>query len=70
MSKTTIEQIIGRLVMDPEFRRQMAADRAQALAGFELTLDERASLDGLDLAELEGAATDLEQRVSKGLLSN
>ena len=70
MSQKVIEQIIGRLVLDPEFRKQMASDRRQALAGYALSDDERVALDGLDLAELEGAATDLEQRVSKGILDN
>jgi hypothetical protein len=70
MSQTTVEQIIGRLVLEPEFRRQMATDQAQALAGYDLTDDERASLSGLDLVELEGAATTLEERVSKGLTGN
>ena len=70
MSRTTLEEIIGRLVLDPEFRRQMAASREQALAGYELTLDERASLDSLNLAELEGAASALEERISKGITAN
>ena len=70
MSQEMVEQIIGRLVLDPEFRKQMAADRKQALAGYTLSDDERAALAGLDLAELEGAATNLEQRVSKGILDN
>jgi hypothetical protein len=70
MSRTTLEQIIGRLVLEPEFRRQMAADRGHALAEYDLTDEERAGLNGLDLAELEGAASSLEERVSKGITAN
>jgi hypothetical protein len=70
MSKDAMEQIIGRLVIDQKFRRQVAADRVQALAGYDLTVDEQAALAGLDLAELEGPASSLEERVSKGLTAN
>jgi hypothetical protein len=70
MSQNTVEQIVGRLVLDPEFRRQMAANRDQALSGYQLSAEERAALDGLDMSELEGAASALEERVSKGILEN
>jgi hypothetical protein len=70
MSQAAVEQIIGRLVLDLEFRKQMAANREQALAGYDLTVEERAALDGLNLAELEGPASTLEERVSKGILAN
>jgi hypothetical protein len=70
MSKETLEQIIGRLVMDKEFRQQLRADRARALAAYQLTDEERAALDGLDLTEVASAASLLDERVSKGLENN
>ena len=70
MSQATVEKIVGRLVLDADFRQQMAKDRTKALAGYELTDEERAGLANLDLAEIEGAASALDERVSKGLLGN
>ena len=70
MSQYVVEQFIGRLVLDAEFRKQMTENRVQALRGYALSDDERAGLDSLDLAELEAAATALEERVSKGITSN
>ena len=70
MSKDAMEQIIGRLVLDPEFRQQMVASRDQALAGYALTQEQRAALAGLDMSDLEAAAALLDERVSKGLQAN
>ena len=70
MSQATVEKIIGRLVLDADFRQQMAKDREQALANYDLTDGERAGLASLDLAEIESAATTLDERVSKGLEQN
>ena len=70
MSQANVEKIVGRLVLDADFRQQMAKDRAAALAHYDLTDGERAGLASLDLAEIESAASMLDERVSKGLESN
>lgn len=68
MSQSNVEQIVGRLVLDREFRRQMAADRQQALAGYELTDEERAHFLRLDLDDFQSAVSQLDERVSKGVM--
>ena len=66
MSQSAVEQIIGRLVMDKEFRAKMEANRDAALKEFNLTSDERASFDAMDLSEFNQGVTALDERVSKG----
>ena len=66
MSQSVVEQIIGRLVIDPAFREQMAYNREAALAEFDLTSEERANFEAMDLNEFNQGAAALDERVSKG----
>ena len=66
MSQAAVEQVMGRLVLDRAFRAQVVADPAQALAEFDLTVEERQGFTALDLAEFDRGASELEERVSKG----
>ena len=65
MSQSAVEQIIGRLVMDKEFRTKMQSNRDAALAEFDLTAEERANLATMDLNEFNASLTGLDERVSK-----
>jgi hypothetical protein len=65
MSQQTVEQIIGRLVIDKEFRARMNTDRAATLAAFDLTDDERSALANVNLEEFNAGISSLDQRVSK-----
>ena len=67
MSRNTVEEVVGRLMLDAAFREQMAVDRVQALASYDLTDEERATLMALDLDTLESGASTLDQRVSKAV---
>lgn len=67
MSQAAVEQVIGRMLLDPGFRNQMASDRQRALSGFDLTEQERAGLDNVDLADFDRTITGLDARVSKGI---
>jgi hypothetical protein len=70
MSQQALEQIIGRLALDQAFREQLRANRAAALAGYDLTPAEIAGLENLDLESLSGAVRDLDERISKGRIGN
>jgi hypothetical protein len=67
MSQSNVEQIVGRLVLDPDFRQQMSTDRQRALAGYDLSEEERGQLLNLDLSLFAGAVSLLDERVSKGM---
>ena len=71
MSQKTVEQIMGKLLLDIDFRKQMTANMSQALAGFDLTEAERQGFKDLDLQDFSQSLTGLDERVSKGIrLSN
>ena len=63
MSKSSVQQVIQRAVSDAAFRRQLQREPAKALAGFDLTAEERASIAGGDPARLTALGVD--QRMSK-----
>ncbi len=70
MSQAAVEQIMGRMLLDRSFRQLMASDMPQALAGFDLTEEEREGLKNIDLADFQQTVTSLDERVSKALTSN
>lgn len=70
MSQAAVEQVIGKLMIDREFRKKMAADINQALAGCDLTPGEREGFTHLDLSDFDKAVGGLDERVSKGLTAN
>ena len=63
MSKSTVNQVIQRAVSDAAFRRQLQANPGKALAGFDLTPDERAAITSGDPTRLTTLGVD--QRMSK-----
>jgi len=66
MSQAAVEQVLGKMVVDREFRNLMRTNQEEALAGFDLTAEERAGLQGLDFADFDQAVTGLDQHVSRG----
>jgi len=66
MSQRVVEQIVGRMLLDREFRKLMAADMDKALTGYELTAEELAGLKNLDLNDFHQTVSGLDERVSKG----
>ena len=70
MSQAAVEQVVGKLLLDRAFRKQMASNMWQALAGYDLTDGEREGFKSMDLDDFHQSVTGLDQRVSKGLLSN
>ena len=63
MSKSSVQQVIQKAVSDAAFRRQLQREPAAALAGFDLTAEERSSIAGGDPARLTALGVD--QRMSK-----
>lgn len=65
MSKKAVEQIIGRMVTDPEFRDLFFSTPEQALAEYDLTMDERQALLKMDSKHIEEFAGKLDKRITK-----
>jgi len=66
MSQKAVEQIMGRMLLDREFRQLMATDMPQALAGYDLTDAEREGFKTLDLKDFHQSVSGLDERISKG----
>lgn len=66
MSQQVVEQVIGKLVMDKDFRAQMETNRDAALSPFDLTAEERANFDAMDMNDFNQSVAALDERVSKG----
>ena len=67
MSKEAVEAIIGKAVLDNDFRETLFADPDKALAGYELTEEEVATLKGIDAETMESLAGTLDERISKAV---
>jgi hypothetical protein len=65
MSKSNVEQIVGKLIIDADFRQAVKANPGQVLAAYDLTPEERETLSQIDLGTFEEAATQLDARISK-----
>jgi hypothetical protein len=63
MSKEAVESVLGKALLDTEFRYLLLANPDQALAGFNLTITEKARLKKIDCETLEVLAHTLETRV-------
>ena len=63
MSRQALEAIIGRAVVNEEFRLLLFADPEMALVGYELTEKELAALRKLDAESLEGCNKLIARRV-------
>ena len=69
MSKEAVEAIIGKAVVDSEFREALFANPDEALAGYELTEVEIAALKAVDAETMESFAGSLDERISKSLIA-
>ena len=65
MSKQAVESILGKAILDGEFRAALFADPEEALAAYELTEMEVAALKAIDVETLESFAGTLDERISK-----
>lgn len=66
MSKQAMEAVLGRCVMDDDYRKLFFAAPDQALAGYELTRQERAALLAVDAETLDAFAAQLGMHLERG----
>ena len=66
MSKSAVEQIIGRAVLDEKFRQLLFSDPDKALAGYDLTPEERKGILALIKEETPDTFSSLGERITKG----
>jgi hypothetical protein len=62
MTQRELEAVIGRAVIDEEFRLLLFADPNAALAGYELTEKEVVALKKLDVESVDACADIVAQR--------
>jgi hypothetical protein len=67
MSKEAVQSIIGRAVVDVEFRESLFTDPEQVLAEYELTGEEVAALKAIDSEAMEAFVGALDERISKAM---
>jgi hypothetical protein len=68
MSQQAVESVIGKALLNVEFRKALLADADKALADFDLTDAEKASLKSVNPETMESLAHTLDARVSKLVL--
>jgi hypothetical protein len=68
MSKQDLQAALERAIDDPSFRSQLANDPTAALAGYDLTTDERNALMSADQGQLEQHLGPLDDRTSKSVM--
>jgi hypothetical protein len=64
MSRAGVEQVLGKLMIDPDFRESVKTHGTSALDSFDLTPEEREQVMRVE-PDFERAARMLEKRVSK-----
>jgi hypothetical protein len=66
MSREALEAVIGRAVIDEEFRLALFADPDMTLAGYELTEDEVAALKRVDAESLDACSHNIGRHIASG----
>lgn len=65
MTKEALQSVIGRAVTDADFRHTLFANPDVALADYDLTPEELASLKAIDYETMDDVAGTLDDRMSK-----
>ena len=65
MSKEAVESVLGKVLLEAEFRAILLADPDQSLSGFDLTRAEKAGLKRLDCETLDALAKSLDEQKKK-----
>jgi hypothetical protein len=65
MGEDAVAQIIGRAVMDDDFRALLLSNPEQALQGYDLSDDETEALKSLKQEDLEDFSAKLDSRITK-----
>jgi hypothetical protein len=64
MSRRGVESVLGRLILDADFRIRLLANPDEALAEFKLTAAEIARIKTLDAETLDALAKTIETRAA------
>jgi hypothetical protein len=64
MSKAGIETVLGKAVSDEKFRKQLRENPDAALAGYDLTAEEKAAIKSGNASQLSELGVDV--RITKG----
>ena len=67
MSEAVVKEIIQKALDDKQFRHQLFKNPEKALAGYDLTDEERKMLSGLDENNFDQFAGGLGDRTTKGI---
>jgi len=70
MSKKAVEQLVGKMFADERFRRKVLSHPQAALAGFNLTADERARFEQIRWAGVAGTMNKIWNRASLAMGRN
>jgi hypothetical protein len=65
MTQEAVESIIGKVLLDEEFRKLLLSHPDKALAEFDLTEEEKAGLKSLDDETVDALLHTLDERTSK-----
>jgi len=65
MSTENVQTIIGRAIVETEYRSLLFDNPEKALEGYDLTVDEAESLKSLDRERFDEVASQVEDRISK-----
>ena len=65
MSRQVVQSLIGRAVMDQEFRELLFSDPDKTFEGLDLTEEEKTLLRNLDPDEVADFAGKLDERITK-----
>jgi hypothetical protein len=68
MSQEVVAKVIARALGDVEFRSQLFSDPDEALSGYDLTEEQRASLNALEEETFDAFASEVEDRVSRAMI--
>jgi hypothetical protein len=69
MSREAVEAVIGKAVLDGEFREALFANPEEMLAGYDLSEEEVAALKSIDAETMETLAGTLDERISKAFIA-
>jgi hypothetical protein len=65
MSREAVESILGKAVLNSQFREELFANPDEVLADYDLTAEEMTALRAIDFETMESFAGTLDERISK-----
>ncbi len=66
MSQQSVQEVIGKAVLDSNFRKSLLENPSEVLNEYELNADEIQALSNLDSEKLEVFSQSLDDRLTKG----